>query len=131
MIGLLTSHWQFANHDKRKFRTYFQYFVDSVAGGPVRDDGTASQTSLTEVKLRLRRRLKSVWHKTRVTFCSSIVACPAGTFFHQESSSCTACSKGTYQDKEGQSSCKPCSDGETTDKKGAESANDCEPSKNR
>ena len=88
-------------------------------------------TLLTGVKLSLRRRLISVWLKTRVTFCSSIVACPAGTFFHQESSSCTACSKGTYQDKEGQSSCKPCSDEKTTDKKGAESANDCEPSKNR
>ena len=88
-------------------------------------------TLLAEVKLSLRRRLISVWHKTRVTFCSSIVACPAGTFFHQESSSCTACSKGTYQDKEGQSSCKPCSDEKTTDKKGAEAANDCEPSKNR
>ena len=64
MIGLLKSHWQFANQDKRKFGTYFHFFVDSVAGGPARDDGDASQTSLTEVKLRLRRRLKSVWHIT-------------------------------------------------------------------
>ncbi|XP_068689881.1 uncharacterized protein [Montipora foliosa] len=60
------------------------------------------------------------------------VACPVGTFNNisrvvnkQESSSCTPCSRGTYQDEEGQRNCKPCDKGKTTQSLGASLRQDC------
>jgi len=62
----------------------------------------------------------------------STVACPVGTFNNissvvnkQESSSCTPCTQGTFQDKEGQQNCKPCNLGRTTQSQGASSLQDC------
>ena len=55
-----------------------------------------------------------------------IVACPVGSFYHQEFSNCTLCSRGTYQDEEGQLSCKTCSKGKTTQGHGAGSSKECD-----
>ena len=66
-------------------------------------------------------------------FAFSTVACPIGTFNNisrlinkQESSTCTPCSQGTYQDEEGQQSCKSCADGKTTSSRGAILSKDCD-----
>ena len=48
------SHCWFANQDERNFKTPFQYFVESFGET---DLWLASQTLLTEVKLRLQHRL--------------------------------------------------------------------------
>ena len=47
---------RFANQDERKIETLFRYLVESV-GSENKNLGAASQTLLTDVKLRLRRRL--------------------------------------------------------------------------
>ena len=49
MIFLSKCHCRLTNQDERKFEMHFRLFVHS-AGGP-------EQTLLTEVKLRVRRRL--------------------------------------------------------------------------
>jgi len=53
------------------------------------------------------------------------VACSVGSFYWLELSFCSACSRGTYQDEEGQLSCKPCGEGKTTYFPGAASSEDC------
>ncbi|XP_067016111.1 uncharacterized protein [Acropora muricata] len=60
------------------------------------------------------------------------VACPVGTFNNisrvvitQEVSFCIPCSRGTYQDEEGQPNCKPCDVGKTTQTLGATLRQDC------
>ena len=47
---------RFASQDERKIETLFRYLVESV-GSENKNLGAASQTLLTDVKLRLRRRL--------------------------------------------------------------------------
>ena len=54
-----------------------------------------------------------------------IVACSVGTSYSQKYSTCTWCSRGTYQDEEGQLRCKPCGEGKTTDEFGADSGDKC------
>ena len=56
MIGLLKIHCRFASEDERKFETHFG---DSLSpfGALNKDLGVASQMLLTEVRLRLQRRL--------------------------------------------------------------------------
>ncbi|XP_015761109.1 PREDICTED: sushi, von Willebrand factor type A, EGF and pentraxin domain-containing protein 1-like isoform X1 [Acropora digitifera] len=65
------------------------------------------------------------------------VACPVGTFNNisrlvnkQESSTCFPCSRGTYQDEEGQRNCKPCGNGTTTLSMGASLRKNCSVDKN-
>ena len=47
---------RFANQDERTIKTLFRYLVESV-GSQNTNLGAASQALLTDVKLRLRRRL--------------------------------------------------------------------------
>ena len=68
----------------------------------------------------------------KICFAFSTVACPVGTFNYiprvvnkQESSSCTPCPQGMYQDEEGQQKCKPCDEGKTTQSLGASLHQDC------
>ncbi|XP_068737640.1 uncharacterized protein [Montipora capricornis] len=57
---------------------------------------------------------------------TTCVACPVGTFHQLSPSSCISCSRGNYQDEEGQLSCKPCGKGHTTSAGGASSITLCD-----
>ena len=61
----------------------------------------------------------------KIMFLYLTVACPVGTFHRQQSSTCTLCPHGTYQDEEGKRTCKPCGEGETTRGQGSGARKDC------
>lgn len=62
---------------------------------------------------------------------SSTTACPAGSYsgskivYYGNTSSCTDCAKGYYQNKTGQSSCVKCPDGKTTSGTGSKNSSAC------